>query len=116
MKKKQKVWFLIFMGMFIISEILFSPMISFVSFLFGINFPPMVMSHILGEQFFYGDQNLVFIALIIEILGLLGLLFFNIKFNNKKYKILITIILFLLLVVTSFIFYFAFTIRNGIGF
>lgn len=69
-----------------------------------------------GENIYIEKQNLVFLELIIEIIGLVSLLNYNIKFNNKKYKKLVSGILILFILLVSFILYFLFSLRHGIGF
>jgi hypothetical protein len=95
MSKIQKIW----MGMFI-SLVLLVP----------------IFLYIQGDDVYIKNQNLVFAGFTMEIIGLFGLLNNNIKFNTKKYKNIITAILLLLIIITSFILYFLFSLRHGIGF
>lgn len=69
-----------------------------------------------GNDIYIKKQNLVFLELIIEIIGLASLLNYNIKFNTKKYKKLISGILILFIIIVSFILYILFSLRHGIGF
>ena len=115
MTKREKIWLLIFLGMFLIPEILFSFIFSSVLFLFRINLP-YVMGRLVGEQFFIDNKSYLFLALLIEILGILGLLIFNIKLNNTKSKVIFSVLLFILLTFVILVFYTAYYMRNGIGF
>jgi hypothetical protein len=105
----------IFLAMAIIPEVLFCFLTSFVLFFLHKNivFP---MQGILGEDYFLDHQGALFTGLTIEILGLLGLLIWNIKFNVKRFKILISFLLLVLFLLGVFFLYTAFYMRNGIGF
>ncbi len=115
MNKYQKIWIWIFLGMFLIPELLFSPVISFVLFLFGIDLN-YLMTKFVNQQFFTDNQIFIFIAVMVELLGVLGLLILNIKFNKNKLKNLYSILLFLLIILLTFIFYVGLSFRHGIGF
>jgi hypothetical protein len=115
METKQKILLWISLVMFIIPEILFSFIFSSTLFLFRVNIS-YLMGKLIGEQFFIDNQFIIFCALIVEILGLLGLLIFNIKFNQNKSRLILSIILFILLIFTILIFYTAFYMRHGMGF
>lgn len=69
-----------------------------------------------GNNIYIEKQNLVFLELIIEIIGLISLLNFNIKFNNKSYKNIVSGVLILFIIFMSFVLYVLFTLRHGIGF
>ncbi|OGE82715.1 MAG: hypothetical protein A3B10_01660 [Candidatus Doudnabacteria bacterium RIFCSPLOWO2_01_FULL_44_21] len=115
MIKGQNVWLWVSLGMFLVPEILFSFLLSSVLFLFRINVPYLI-GKLVGEQFFIDNQSYLFLALIIEILGILGLLIFNIKFNRSRFKSLLSFSLFILLAFAILIFYTVYYMRNGIGF
>jgi hypothetical protein len=115
MTKTQKNWLIIFIITFLLPEVLFSPIIISILFLFGINLSPIIFN-IIKEQFFTDHQNYVSLMILIETIGVFGLLFFNIKFNKNKYKNILTTILLLLFIFIFFVFLFTFSIRHGIGF
>lgn len=101
--------------MFFAPEILFSFVLSSALFLFKINFV-FLAERMIGEQFFVDNQACLFIALSIEVLGALGLLIFNNKFQKYKFRLLVSVILSILLFFLILIFYVAFYMRHGIGF
>jgi hypothetical protein len=90
MKKVQKIWLIVFILMFTVPEVLFSPIILSVLSLFKINLSP-IMFFFVDKNFFTVNQNYALLILFIETVGLTGLLFFNIKFNKNKYKKIISI-------------------------
>ncbi|MFA6515168.1 MAG: hypothetical protein WCT42_02805 [Candidatus Paceibacterota bacterium] len=69
-----------------------------------------------GNDIYIKNQNLVFFELVIEIIGLFILLNFNNRFNKMRYKNLIKGLLILIIIFVSFILYFLFSLRHGIGF
>ena len=69
-----------------------------------------------GDDIYIKNQNIVFGELIAEIIGLIGLINHNINYNKKKNKNLITGILVLLFIISSFVLYTLFSLRHGIGF
>ena len=115
MNTKQKTLLGIFLGMFVVPEILFSFIISSVLFLFGINFP-FILGQFINPQIFTDNQNITFLFIGIEWLGILGLIFQNTKFNKTKSKTILTIVLSLLLIFLTLVFYTAYYMRHGIGF
>lgn len=92
MNKIQKTWLRVFITMFAIPELLFSPVILIILSFLGLNINP-IMFNLIGEQFFTNNPDFILLIIIIEIIGLSGLWFFNIKFNKNKYKIFISILL-----------------------
>jgi hypothetical protein len=95
MTKIQKIW----LGINILL-IIFIPIILFLQ----------------GENVYIEKQNIVFGGLIIEIIGLIGLIYYNKKYNNKKYKNLISGALILITFVVSFVLYVLLSLSHGIGF
>ena len=73
---------------------------------------PSIISKILTDSFLESNPIITFLFLGIEFLGALGLLIWNIKFSNYKYKIIFTIITTLILILLSFIFFIAYAITN----
>ena len=112
MTKIQKVWLWVSVLMFLVPEILFSPIISFFDSLYGVENFPFLYKHFLNSQFFIDNSVYLFIVLGIEYLGVLGLLIWNIKFNKYKYKIILTVITTLILILLSFIFLVGYSVTN----
>ncbi len=112
MTRLQKIWFWISLSLFLIPEILFSPLISLVAFFFGVeNFPSLIYRFI-SQQFFLDNQFYSFIILIIEIVGVIGLLIYNKKFSRN---ISVAILLFVILIILILLLYVGFSLRHGIS-
>jgi hypothetical protein len=95
MTKKQKIWQKVFIGIvFLIPVVLYFQ----------------------GDNIYIEKQNLVFVELIVEIVGLACLLNYNVKFSNKKYKKIVSGVLILFILFVSFVLYVLFSLRHGIGF
>lgn len=98
---------------FLFPEILFS-------FLSSIIFPSLqssfLASRIFGERFFNDKVTFLLTIFFIEILGILGLLISNIKFNRTFSRNVCTILLSLILISSLIILYAAYGMRHGIGF
>jgi uncharacterized membrane protein len=75
-----------------------------------------IILYLEGNNIYIENQNLVFIELIVEIIGLAGLLNYNVKYSNKKYKKIVSRVLILFILFVSFILYVLFSLRHGIGF
>ncbi len=115
MMKSQKIQLFVFLVMFLVPEILFSFVLSFVLFFFRTSFP-YLMGRIFGEQFFTDNKIYLFLFLIIEIIGIGGLLYFNFKYNKKRAKLLISIFLSVLFILSIFLFFVMYSMKDGIGF
>ncbi len=115
MTKKQKTWLLIYALMFIVPEVLFSFVASSTLFLFGVN-SQILFNKLTHINLFLDYQLYFFLALLIEIIGILGLLVSTLKFNKSKFKWIICFFLFILFVIAIIIFYAAYYMRHGIGF
>lgn len=115
MIKAQTKWLWVFLGMFVAPEILFSFLPSIVLFFFDIT-PPNLMERLVGEQLLTDNQALVFWGLIVEVLGVAGLLTWNVKFNKSKFRIIFSLLLLIVLVILLLLLYSAFIMRHGIGF
>ena len=111
MAKKQKVWLGVFLAMFIVPEVLFSFLISSIASLFGYIFPSLY-TFFINPQFFVDHAIYLFGFLFMELLGVLGLLVLNFKFNEGKYRKIITAILGLIFISLSIIFYLGYIIAN----
>src|SRR5688500_11825815 len=101
--------------MFIIPELLFSFILLPILYLFGSNFLYLT-GRLFGEQFFIDNQIFLYLGMIVEAIGILGLSLWNIKFNKGKTKIITSIFLLLLLIIILLVLYTAFYMRYGIGF
>ncbi len=112
MTKTQKIWLWISLAMFFIPEIFFSPIISFFASLYGVTNFSFLYEHFINPQFFIDNPIYLFIILSIECLGMLGLLIYNIKFNQHRYKIVLTIITTLILILLLFIFFVGYAVTN----
>ena len=109
MKKKEKIWFWIFLIMFILPEFIFSFLISSISSFLGVVSFPFIYKMFVSQQFFIDNQIYLFLALVVEFLGLLGLLISNIRFSNNKF---IRILLVVLLIFLGFTFIIGYSISN----
>jgi len=98
LSKMQKIWLGIFGAMFLIPEILFSTIPSSIVNYSGKDFLTLV-SFFIDSRFFINNPGLFFITLLIEIVGLIGLLVLSIE--NKK--IVLSIILIIILIWLFFI-------------
>lgn len=101
--------------MFVVPEVLFSFLLSSVLFLFGIN-GPYLIGNFISPQFITDNQSITFLALAVEIVGILGLLVTNIESNRSKLKLVVTTILSIFLIFAALVFYTIFSMRHGIGF
>lgn len=102
MTKIQKTWLWLFIIMFAGSELLFSPIILSFFLLCGIKISPLIFNFI--NENIFGDKDYFLIAIIFELIGLIGLLIFNLKLN-KNHKNLLTFISVILIIFTSLILY-----------
>ena|ERR1700733_7569769 len=112
MTKIQKVWLWIYAGLFVVPEVLWSPVVNFYyQFIKGMhvsNVPP------LRNNFLQNIDNTIWLKLVIFIqaLGILLLLINIVKYYNPTSRILkalLILILFLLLLAILFALYFALT-------
>lgn len=110
MTKKQKIWLLVSSGMFLIPEILWSPVVNFYYELFlsvkpGRTYP-------IRDNFFQSSDNVFYlkILLLVQLVGLLLLLSRFFKSNtfgvNNIARILLGIIVSVLILATAFVLYF----------
>jgi hypothetical protein len=115
MTKKQKIWLGVFLGMFIVPELLWSPVLNFVySFLENNNNPQILRSNFLMTIDY---RNLVIFVIFVQFVGLIGSFISIIRSEIIFWKKAFLIFLIsLLLIATGFIFFLVFSLRNGIGF
>ena len=111
MTKSQKIWLGVFLAMFIVPEVIFSFLISSLASLFSFGFSPLYKAFI-NPQFFIDHPGYLYIFLLIEWFGVLGLLILNAKHNFGKYRTLGTVALSILLVLLIIIFYIGYAISN----
>ncbi len=111
MKKQQKIWLGIFLAMFVVPEVLFSFLVSSIASMFSKNFPFLYQVFI-RPQFFVDNSGLLFFALAIEWVGVLGLIIWNIKFNGFKSKKIITALFLIILIWLTIIFLLGYVISN----
>ena len=114
MSKKTLLW--VSWVAFVFPEILFSPIISLITFFSGTEKFHYFYEYFIDSQFFIDNQIFLFIALIIESFGVLGLLFWNIKYNNKKFKNVLVFMCSIVFLFLIFLLYIGLYTHNGIGF
>lgn len=115
MKRIQKIWLGIFLAMFIVPEVLWSPVVNLVYDLLQNNNNVKV----LRPNFLTISDNttLLLFTLLVQLIGLLGSLVFVFRGKmNLFLKALSVVVLVLLSLITGFIFFVAFSLRHGIGF
>ncbi len=118
MSKRQKIWLGIFGAMFLIPEILWSPIIDFYyQLILQSNSSGMVSS--LRQNFLTKSDNISILKFVISI-QLLGLSLFLVKFlslkiKNKIIKIISILFLMVILFFTAFFVVFAFNFNSQIG-
>jgi len=110
MTKKQKIWMWIFVAMFAIPEILWSPVLNFYYEFLQSSWTSNV--HPIRYNFLQNSDNLNYLKLVVflQLVGLLGVLFFTLKNKNNKNKILrylFITLLSVLILLTGFFLYFA---------
>lgn len=108
MTKKQKIWFWVFLGMFLIPEILWSPVGNFVfTFLQNTNqIRPLRNNFLINPD----NINIYKIILLIQLMGLIFTAIAIFMRSNKKFlHWLILGILTILALITGFVLYFALT-------
>ena len=117
MNTKQKTLLGIFLGMFVVPEILWSPVVNFIYSIFA----PQVNNSIQTWRANFltnsSDSTNFLIVVFIQLIGLIGTLLVLRKINtNRWFKILLYLIISIFFIITGFVFYVAFSLRHGIGF
>jgi hypothetical protein len=116
MTKTQKTWLAVFLGMFIVPEIVFSPMLAASLFLFrGLDYH-LPWGQFLWDNYLYGNHVYFLSALLIEVIGAFCLLISNVRFNRTRSKLILSVVLSILSLFLLCIFYTLFYMRHGIGF
>ncbi len=101
LSKMQKIWLGVFGAMFLIPEILFFNIVSYISVLFFSREMSTIALLFLKNNSL--SPTIFLIILFIEIIGVLGLLIFCIKFNKKLFSVILGIISLWLLFIFLFI-------------
>ena len=104
MNKLQKIWLWVFIIMFAVPELLFNRVILFVLYLISRIDLSSIMFNI--KISFLTEKTYTLIAITFEIIGLLGLLFSNIKLNKNKYKHILSLLITIMIIMTIFYFLF----------
>ncbi len=115
MKKQQKIWLGIFLAMFILPELLWSPVENLVyDLLQNSNNVKIFRPNFLTVS---DNTYLLLFVLLFQIIGLIGSLIIVFKEKiNIWFKLLLILVLTTLLLTTSFIYYIVFSLRHGISF
>ena len=115
LSKIQKIWLWIFGGMFIVPEVIWSPVINLIyNLLQNSN-----NAKILRPNFLTDTDNLYILlyVLCIQFIGILGSAIIITRGKMSfKFKILLVLPMLVLLLITGLILYIAFSLRRGIGF
>jgi len=111
----QKIWFWIFGAMFVVPEILWSPLVNLIYDIFQNSNNVKT----LRPNFLTNPNNIYILLYIIffQFIGVLGTTIITIKSKlNLIPKIFLVATMTILLLVNGFILYLVFALRNGIGF
>ena len=112
MQKSQKIWLWVFLIMFFVPEIFFFFLTSWIPGVSQLTDNHFFYERFINPQFFIDNSIYLFIALGVEFLGALGFLIWNVKFNNYRYKILLTVISTLVLIFLLIIFFIGYSVTN----
>jgi hypothetical protein len=113
MSKLQKKWLWVSIIMFIISEIFFSFIPTFFTFILGYGDFPSLISKVFSDNFLESNPIITLLFLVIEYVSLISIFVFNIRFNNQKtYKYLIAIFLGLNIIILSLVIALVYTITH----
>lgn len=115
MTKKQKVWLWVFLIMFIIPELLWSPVSNIVYGLIqNSNHVKNLRTNFLTNP---DNINIFLIVIFVQLIGsLFGFLLTTKSHVNLWLKILLIIITLFILLTTGLVFFISFSLRHGIGF
>lgn len=115
MEKIRKIWFWVFLAMFLLPEILWSSILNMTNaILQNNNVTIFFRPNFLMQS---DNRSLLLFVLVIQLIGILGLIVQIYRRNfNKYFKILILLVLSSILIITGFVAYLLFYTRNGIGF
>lgn len=115
MTKIQKTWLWVFAAMFVVPEVLWSPVGNLISdILQNSNNVIILRPNFLTNS---DNTNYLLFFLGIQLIGIVGTLFLTWKIKSNPWvKSILILIILSLAIITGFVFYFAFSLRNGIGF
>ena len=111
----QKIWLWIFGAMFVVPEVLWSPIINLIyNILQNSNNAKILRPNFLTES----DNIYVLLGVLcIQFIGILSSTIITAQGKmNLKSKILLILPMLVLLLITGFLLFFVFSLRNGIGF
>lgn len=111
MTKNQKLWFWIGLALFAIPEILFSFLVGSIASVFGKATWSIYLS-LVGQQFIVDHQAYLFVALIVECVGVALVLIGNIKYSPVRVKNVFTALLTLLLLALLLVLYVGYAVSN----
>jgi uncharacterized membrane protein YwzB len=115
MTKNQKIWFLIFLAIFAVPEVLWSPVNSFYR---DIGISPFEFRGLINSNNFFGDNlTLAKVILCVQLIGLLiGFWIVSIsRFDKKLIKLSSSVFLGLLILFVAYILVFAFVSNPHFG-
>lgn len=84
LSKTQKTWLWIFGGMFVVPEVLFFTTLNMIQALGGKSFSEL-SSLLINYKIFFAHPNYLLATVIIEAIGIIGLLVMNFKINKKYF-------------------------------
>ena len=115
MTKSQKIWFWVSAVLFLLPEILWSPIVNLIdAFLQNSNNTVIFRDNFLMDS---DNLNFLLIALFVQFLGVLVSSVIIIKSNfNKGLKIFLASLFVILLVITGLVLFFTFSLRNCCSF
>lgn len=111
MTKNQKLWFWVGLALFAVPEILFSFLVGSIASVFG-KATWSIYSSLVGQQFIVDHQTYLFVALVIECIGVALVLIGNIKYSPARVKNLFTALLTLLLFALLLVLYVGYVVSN----
>lgn len=101
MTKIQKIWFWIFIVVFLVPEVLLGPVLGGINFLFHTRF-----NSILSSQLTLENSLITYAVLLAESVGVVGVFILNQKIKNYEIiKVLINTIIILVILVLTLVWY-----------
>ncbi len=115
MTKLQKIWLWVGLGMFIIPEILWSPLVNLMQSLYN----SQIDSPVFRENFLTTGKSTVswLVVLLVQLLGALSIVYFTyINRNYRRWLLILSIIFSLISLAIFLAMYVIYSFRHGIGF
>ena len=109
---EKKKWFWFSLCLFLIPEILCSFLVSTVLIFFKINRTSLVLRYLIKPEVLSANPSIFFLILGVELVGIISLLIWNLRYNNSKSKIWTTLVLSLFLVVLLIAFFIIYSVVN----